>query len=424
MKALIVTLGSRGDVQPYVALGKALIGRGHEVTICTCRTFEGFIRDHGIGYVHMNDGFVELLESDQGRDALNNLNGIWGGLKGMIRLLKKSGPIQRETIADAWKAACNIKPDIIISHAKTYWTEEFGAALGIPVITAPLFPHLVPTAEFPFLGFPKWKLGGWYNKFTYRVVAFLQNTLGGKYVKEWRETNNIKISPEHIEPSTVIYGYSHYIAPVANDWPENVFMTGFWFLDQQEKWQPQKTLVSFLERGDPPVYFGFGSMADKAAEHKTKIIAEALSILGLRGVIATGWGGLKAENLPDMIHKLEAAPHDWLFPRMAAIVHHGGAGTTGAALRSGKPSIICPFFGDQYFWGDRIAEAKVGSCAIPQKKLTVDALVEALREVMSSKEIQENAATIGKRIKTEEGTIKAVKLIEEIVNTKLREGVQ
>ncbi|MEX0297831.1 MAG: glycosyltransferase, partial [Kordiimonas sp.] len=361
MKVLIVTLGSRGDVQPYVALGKALSNRGHEVTICTCRTFEVFIKDNGIKYAHMNDGFVELLESDQGRDALNNLNGVWGGLKGMIKLLKKAGPIQRKTIADAWQATCSVRPDIIVSHAKTYWTEEFAATLGIPVVTAPLFPHIAPTKEFPFLGFPKLQLGGWYNKFTYSVVSFLQSRLGGKYVREWRKANGIKIRPEQIEPSAIMYGYSGHIAPVASDWPDRVVMTGFWFLDQQQAWKPPASLVSFLKEGPAPVYFGFGSMADKAAERKTKIIIEALSVLGLRGVIATGWGGLVAEKFPDTIYKLESAPHDWLFPKMAAIVHHGGAGTTGAALRSGKPNIICPFFGDQYFWGEQVANKKVGS---------------------------------------------------------------
>ena len=418
MKALIVTLGSRGDVQPYVALGKALVARGHAVTICTCRTFEGLIRDNGIEYAHMNDGFVELLESDQGRDALNNLNGIWGGIKGMIKLLKRAGPIQRETIADAWQATCSVHPDIIISHAKTYWTEEFAATLDIPVITAPLFPHLAPTADFPFLGFPKWKLGGWYNKFTYGVVAFLQNRLGGKYVREWREANNIEIVPEHIKPSAIMYGYSRHIAPVASDWPDRVVMTGFWFLDQQQAWKPPASLASFLKEGSSPVYFGFGSMADKAAERKTKIIVEALSVLGLRGVFATGWGGLAAENLPNTIYKLEAAPHDWLFPQMAAIVHHGGAGTTGAALRSGKPNIICPFFGDQYFWGEQVATEKVGSAAIPQKKLTVDKLVRALREVLNSEEIQTNAALMGAKIEAEDGTMQAVKFIEEAVETR------
>jgi sterol 3beta-glucosyltransferase len=171
-------------------------------------------------------------------------------------------------------------------------------------------------------------------------------------------------------------------------------------------------LQAFLEAGDPPVYVGFGSMVNRNPQRLAMLVVAALQQAKVRGIVATGWGGLQADKLPDTIFKLEQAPHDWLFPRMAAVVHHGGAGTTAAGLRAGKPTLICPFMGDQPFWGSRVQALGVGPAAIPQKKLSAASLAEALRTVTSDGAMGEKARQLGEQIRQEDGVANAIALLE------------
>ncbi|MEL6263944.1 MAG: glycosyltransferase, partial [Cyanobacteria bacterium J06626_6] len=206
--------------------------------------------------------------------------------------------------------------------------------------------------------------------------------------------------------------YSRHVAPEPTDWPENVIASGYWFLDQQTAWEPPADLKAFLDSGDAPVYVGFGSMAGRDPERLTRIVIGALQQAKVRGILATGWGGLSAEDLPKTIFKLEQAPHDWLFPQMAAVVHHGGAGTTAAGLRAGCPTVICPFFGDQPFWGQRVRELGVGSGPIPQKQLTVEKLAAAIQTVTTNSTAQQKAKALGEKLRQEDGIARAIALID------------
>jgi sterol 3beta-glucosyltransferase len=167
----------------------------------------------------------------------------------------------------------------------------------------------------------------------------------------------------------MLYAYSSQVLPVPADYPPHVHVTGYWFLDQINQWQPPSDLVGFLEAGTPPVYVGFGSMSGTKAQEHANIVLEALAQTGQRGLLASGWGGLKATDLPGNIFMLEQAPHEWLFPQVSAVVHHGGAGTTAAGLRAGKPTVIVPLIADQPFWGNVIYRLGVGPQPIPQKSL-------------------------------------------------------
>lgn len=420
MNVFIVTFGGLGDVLPYVALGKGLRARGHNVTLCTNSSFESFVTDHGLSYAYMNDGFTKLAKSAAGRDAFENMTNLWGAIKTVIKLAKQLGPLQRATLNDAWDAASTAKPDLIIFYPKAGWAIHFADKLDIPAIAAPLFPQLVPTAEFPSLGFPDWKLGHSYNKLTYKIVQKLSNLIGGKFINEWRAANDLPprlggidlLHPSVGEPLPILHGYSPHIAPVPGDWPDRAVATGYWFLDQQDAWQAPSELEAFLDAGDAPVYVGFGSMAGRNPKRVTQIVIAALCEAKVRGIIATGWGGLNADELPNSILKIESAPHDWLFPRMAAVVHHGGAGTTAAGLRAGCPTVICPFFADQPFWGRRVHELGVGSEPIPQKKMTVGKLAAAIREVTLSPTLRKNAETLGEKIRQEDGVANAIAIVE------------
>ncbi len=167
-----------------------------------------------------------------------------------------------------------------------------------------------------------------------------------------------------------------------------------------------------MSQGPPPVYIGFGSMANRDPQRLTALTLDALELSGQRGVLLTGWGALSQSDLPDTVFKVEEAPHTWLFPRMAALVHHGGAGTTGAGLRAGQPTVIIPFFGDQVFWGDRVHELGVGPPPLSLKTLSAGKLAAAIAQAVSNVAYRNQAAALGERIRAENGVFQAVALIQ------------
>ena len=420
MKILILTFGSRGDVQPYVALGKGLKARGHTVTICTCIRFSAFIADHGLKYAHAEDGILELMDGAEGRAAMEDANSIFGMLKTMRRLWSRVKPIMRQMFQESWEAAQAVKPDIIIYHPKAIGVVAIAEKLGARVILAMPFPMMVPTAETPSIGLPNWKLGGWYNKATYKLVHKISLWTIGKLTREWRVSHglppricgiNILHTPAG-DPIPVLHGYSPAVSPRPRDWPATAHISGYWFLDRLPAWKPPKALQDFLDAGDAPVYVGFGSMSGRDPRRLTVIVVEALQQANLRGILSAGWGGLDADGLPDSILMIDSAPHDWLFPQVSAVVHHGGAGTTAAGLRAGRPTVICPFFGDQGFWGRCVHTLGVGPAPLPQKKLTVDKLAGALRAVVGDEAMRNRAELLGEQIRREYGVSNAVAVIE------------
>jgi sterol 3beta-glucosyltransferase len=209
-----------------------------------------------------------------------------------------------------------------------------------------------------------------------------------------------------------MHGFSRHVVPSPTDWPAHARMPGYWFLDGPATWQPPLSLVSFLEAGDPPVYVGFGSMVGSKAAHVSRVIVDALQKAKVRGILATGWGGLTAGDLPDTIHRIDEAPHDWLFPRVAAVVHHGGAGTTARGLRAGRPTLVCPFIVDQPFWGRRVHELGAGPAPIAQKALRTDNVAQALRELRDNEDFRRNAESIGENLRQEDSMTHALGFIE------------
>ena len=417
MRILMLTYGSRGDVQPFVALGRALVARGHEVTLGTARRFETFVREAGLGFAPMSDAMLNLLDTEAGRDMMESTQGVLQSLKWTVMLTRTVGPAQAELIGDSWAAAEAVDPDLIVFHPKTYAGPHIAEKRGIPAVLAMLVPMMVPTGERPNVGFPDtgWQ---WWNRFSYRFVNRTMAFSAGRHVREMRAERGLPkqrrfdlLRDSRGRMLPVLNAVSPSVLPAPRDWPDEAVMTGYWFTDHGD-WTPPDDLAAFLEAGAPPVYVGFGSMAGRSPGRLAKAVIEALTRSGMRGIIATGWGGLKPADLPDTIHKIEGAPHDWLFPRMTAIVHHGGAGTTAAAIRAGKPQVIVPFFGDQPFWGKIMAQHGVAPDPIAQKSLTADNLADALRRVIGDPAMARAAEALGAAVRQEDGLKRAVEVIE------------
>jgi UDP:flavonoid glycosyltransferase YjiC (YdhE family) len=211
----------------------------------------------------------------------------------------------------------------------------------------------------------------------------------------------------------VINGFSSHVLPRPADWPENSQVTGYWFFDQSQ-WRPSEALNEYLAAGPKPVYVGFGSMVSGDATSFTDTVLEAVKKSGQRAVLASGWGGLAGEEGPRSKHIffLRHAPHDWLFPQMSAAVHHGGAGTTAAAVRAGIPSVIVPFYGDQPFWARCLNRQGVAPPAVERKAMTADMLASALAATQHPAMIRK-AAALGSAVRAEDGIGEAVRCLRE-----------
>ncbi|NVJ27549.1 MULTISPECIES: glycosyltransferase [Myxococcus] len=409
MRVLISTYGTRGDVQPFVALAKALKEHGHGVALCTPTGFRGMVERHDIPYAHMDNAVLELTEAVLRAPTRAEQR----------RLFKGFGAIIRAGLDDEWRAARELKPDVLVYHSKALGSHHIAEKLGAAELLAMPLP-LTPTREFPVPIVPSLRLGGWLNALSYRVLSLANAVWAGA-------TNDFRVKTLGLAPLSrfadpmkkadgsavpALYAYSEHLLPRPTDWPPQAQVTGCWFLDEGVRWTPPAALQAFLEAGPPPVYVGFGSMGAAHADSRAATVLKAVALTGERAVLATGWGGMKARELPPDVFMLESAPHDWLFPRMSAVVHHGGAGSTMAGLRAGKPTVICSFLGDQPFWGHMVLRAGVGPPPVPQKSLTAERLANAIRTALSPT-VRAQATAMGERIRAEDGVARAVQLIEQ-----------
>lgn len=422
MKILITTYGTLGDVQPYVVLGKGLKQAGNQVILGTSERFRDFVEGHGLTFGHMDDGLLAIIDTDQGRAMLENTTNIFDVVKQNIKLGKQVKPLQIAQLRETSELVKSVKPDFLLYHPKTGAAPHIAEKLGIGCALVTPIPMLVPTSEWPFPVLPDIKLGGWYNRLSYRIISKLTGFFLGKYIRNLR--NDIGLKPMakfdllkngdgHDIP--VLHMVSEAVLPRPADWPTNAYMTGYCFLEREKDWAPSADLQVFLDAGPPPVYVGFGSMAGRNPQLLARTVIDALQRAEVRGIVATGWGGLNPEPLPDSIFKIDNAPHDWLFPRVSAVVHHGGAGTTAAGLCSGRPSVIVPFFGDQPFWGRLVHSLGAGTKPISRKKLTADQLAAAIKDAISNPDLLNRAGEIGKKIRQEDGIGNTIAVIEKIM---------
>ncbi len=323
----------------------------------------------------------------------------------------------RENLANTSQAC--VGSEAIVYAPLAFAGYHVAEALGVPSYQAALQPA-TPTREFPI--FPlagKREWGGTYNRLTYTLYEQLTWQALRPVINRWRkETLGLPTIPmlrsfKEFRAQRVpqLYGFSAAVVPKPRDWPEWHHITGYWFLDRPAEWQPPADIVDFLEAGPAPVYVGFGSMIAKDPAELFELALEALRRAGRRGVLSTGWMGADHADLPDDVFGIESIPHDWLFPQMAAVVHHGGAGTTATGLRAGVPSIVAPFFADQPFWAHRVKVLGVGPAPVPQKRITAERLAHAIQAATSDDGMRARAVSLGERIRSEDGVRTAVELL-------------
>ena len=405
---VIFAAGSRGDVQPCLALGRALLRRGDTVRILASLRYRRLIAEAGLDLHPLPVDPVEIVESAEGQELLAGRRNPVAFIRHMDRVLRpRMMSMLEETLVGAKGA------DLVLAPTFSFLGLHLSQYLQVPHAVIHFQPSQ-PTKAFPHPFAPAARmLGGMGNRLSFGAVDLGSWMVFRRFVNAWRrESLGLPaLSPAAlfrlVRQAPVLCAFSSTVVPRPSDWGPNVHVTGFWHHDQP-LWPPPRRLLAFLSDGPPPVYVGFGSMKTGDPEATDTLVRTALRRANLRGVLP----GDPATSEDDIL-VVGDTPHDWLFPRMAAVVHHGGAGTTASALRAGRPSLICPFFGDQPYWAARVHELGAGPAPLPIRKLTVADLVHRLHALTRHAPYTETASRLGRALEAEDGIAQACQVLDQ-----------
>jgi sterol 3beta-glucosyltransferase len=418
MRILLIGFGSRGDVQPLIPLGNGLKEAGYEVSIAAGSNFQQWIEDEGFNYELCHVDMEAVMNSENAKEWVeNSSNNPIKEAQNMRRLVSDFGIEGAEDFIEMAEKADVLVSGLPIFHIIESLAQKFNKK-HITILFVPMNPTrdadatmvpMIPQKSI-FLN----RLSGYIGQyFTHYIFGDAANTFRESIdLPPMRYSDYVRAYNRDVP---VIYGLSQQVMPRPDDWREHIYVTGYWFHDTKGDWQASSELETFLKAGKAPVYIGFGSMSNKNPEATTRIMIDALKQTGQRGIIYTGWAGLEAEDLPEDIFLLDYAPHDWLFPRMAAVIHHGGAGTTAAGLRAGVPSAVVSHMADQPYWGRRIHELAVGAPLIRRHELSTERLADTIQLMINDTAMQERAAELGERIRQENGVANAVAAFDKIL---------
>jgi sterol 3beta-glucosyltransferase len=407
VKFTIHTLGTRGDLQPYLALAIGLRERGHQVLLIGPEQFGGWADRYDVPFAALPAEFLDVLESPEAKAIIGRSRGGFGA---GFKLLKHYVGLLRQMLEIEWAAARDMAPDAVLYHPKALGAPHIALRLDVPSMLASPMPGFTPTSAFPTPLLPFANLGP-LNRLSHRLMMHAGDALFARPIGCWRrEVLGLERRQRPARPLATLYAYSANIVPRPADWGPEVAVTGYWKLPAAA-WAPAEDLARFLAAGEAPVYVGFGSMPGAAPEALTRTIIEGLQRAGRRGLLATGGGALgRLDGQKDMAF-IDGAPHEILFRHVRSAIHHGGAGTTGASLGAGLPTTICPFIGDQPFWGRLIAELGVGPKALNKRTLGPDDVARAVR-AMDQPAMRAKAADLGHAIRAEGGLSAAIGVIE------------
>jgi len=411
MRIVIIAPGSRGDVQPYIALGKGLQNAGHHIRIVSHKNFSSLVTSYGLEFWSVDSDVKGIVESKEMRQRIENGNFLF-----MMAQMAKDARREALSFAEGGLAAAQGMDLVLAGMGGIFIGLAVAEKLDLPFLQAYVVPF-TPTREFSSVLTPK--LPSPLNHFSHQLTRQLMwqgfrsaDTFARKMVL------GIPASPffgpynsRSTRDMPVLYGFSPSVIPAPSDWNKNIHVTGYWFVDEADDWKPPSALLDFLHSGSPPVYIGFGSLSNQNPERTADLIIQALAQVDQRAILLADRDGVQNMKVPDSVFLIDSIPHSWLFPRVAAVVHHGGASTTAAGLKAGIPSVIVPFYGDQPFWGQCIAKLGVGPKPIPRSKLTVERLENSIKVMLTNKDMRQRAAQLGQQIQTEDGIASAVEII-------------
>ncbi|MEU5170639.1 MULTISPECIES: glycosyltransferase [Streptomyces] len=404
MQVALVVTGSRGDVQPFIALGTTLMSRGHSVLLATHGDFEKLVRESGLDFAELPGSPKDFLAHPALAEALQQGASLFKAARKVPRHTQEHIRLLASRIEEVCKGA-----DLVVNSVLSrILFEDNGKA---PWASLTWWP-LNPTGQWPAMMAPQSRLGPLYNRLTHRMAGLL----------DWISVRGYR---KDADMSTLPFGAPYrelgrdvpLLCPVTremftepSDWPALSRFTGYWFWDRE--WSPSAELVDFVESGDAPVSLSFGSIWPVHQPEKT--LEKVLGVVRSHGrrLVLVGGG---PENVPDDVFRVDDVHYPWLFPRSSVVIHHGGCNTTGEALRSGTPQVVVPTFGDSPFWAAQVQRMGVSPQPIPFSKFTAERLDEALGRALTDQGMARRAASVGEAVRAEKGTEAAVDVLEDWV---------
>lgn len=426
----LISVGSRGDLQPYLAILLELQRRGHQVTMIGSVNFQAVAEAQAVPFVPLPGDFTKLLRSDQGLKLMQGKP---------VRLI--SDALLSELLETAHTAMEGT--DLLLVSPLCLWGYHLAEATGCRLVVLSPVP-IMATGDFPFLGFPasptsetggglRRRLRRRLNRSSYRLVsllkwrqdaqviqAFRRERLGLKPLP-WGGAQSRRTPPAHLVDPPVLHLISSQMLPRPADWKASAALTGFCFLEPRSPegailstpYSPDRDLADFLENGPAPFYAGFGSMITPDPEALATVVVEAAQQAGVRLLLSPGWGRVVPRAaLPSDVFLLEECPHSWLFPRVQAAIHHGGAGTTAATLRYGIPSTVVAFFADQPAWGRMLERLGVSPATHRRKSLSAEDLAASIQALASEPRFRQRARELQQCLAREDGVACTVEAIE------------
>lgn len=400
LRVLIGTFGTRGDVQPLVALGKKLQARGHDVTVVVPPNATEWVSNQGLRAEAAGIDYRALAEEvADGRIRLSSLKRIRGEVLGQLHAM--------EPLA--------AKADVLVGSAIFAVGEILAQQFNIPYVFVSLIPQIFPSDEHPMLAFKAHDMPAWVNRISWKGNEVLWNLfLRGEMnrARGARGLGSIKSAYSSLFGQHVLLAADQHLGPAPSDFVVPIHQVGAWFLEGAEGLSQE--VEQFLNAGPAPVYIGFGSMADPNPMETTERLLDSVSKARVRAIISRGWAGLDATNCPADVLLVGSEPHSLLFPRCSAVVHHGGAGTTHAAARAGVPQIVMPQVMDQFYWSMRVQKLGIGPKPVARYSRNSQLLADAILECMENEQMKANARGVSRLIQTD-GLEKSMEYIERLV---------
>jgi sterol 3beta-glucosyltransferase len=390
MRAVLTGLGSMGDIQPVVALAVELCRHGHQPILALAPYFGPYVHRHGLPFVAIGpDLNYSELQRNEMRAVMQGIN-LFDLMSDHLAILKSMLPQVFSELSDVCYDA-----DVLISGQLQMASRMIHELTNIPFVS-------IQTNHF----------GGKQQLAARQAIASVINPFREQY---GLSPISDPIFTDGNSPQLALYAMSRYFRPPAVNWPEHYHVTGFFFLDD-ELWEPDTSLLEFIESGSPPVVMSFSSITHEAPDRVTELLLEAIRIADCRAIIQRGWSGLAMGKMPPGILAVDFVPHTWLFKHASCVVHHGGPGTMAAAVYGGAPAVIIPHIGDQPLWAELARDLGCAPYVIPLQEMTAERLGEAIATTLATPKYYRNVALVAEKIRAELGVIEARRLIERLIS--------
>lgn len=422
MKFLLLSIGTRGDAEPFLAVGDLLQRAGHEVSIALPAQFRHLARDNGLAFEPLDKRFLEILDGQTARDFMGQ-KGSWAKrLFQLAKLAKTSLSVQKDMIKEQRDLLVQLAPDRVIFHPKCLVARIWGMQFPERAICLSPVPNILhPVRSYPHIGITT-PLGGWANWHSFAIINGVTARMVAKYVKPYSEDfpglviRGRSVYQHMLERERTLYLISPTLYPRPEHWPKHAKVMGYFERPKTGNWSPSRELTEFLAQHETNkiTFITFGSMVNAAPEATTKAILSVLRDYQIPAIINTSSGGLQPlkQEAPDHVLFVSDIPYEWIFPRVHSVVHHGGSGTLHTATKHGRPSLVIPHIVDQFFWNRQVAKLGLGPLGVKIKRLNAKSFASLLLNLRTTASYAEVAQQLSARMSNE---AQVEKLLPELI---------